>query len=388
MQLMQKQLLDANDEILRMCDSSSGIYLVQIGSLFHSKAYLIEGNKKSRIIFGSMNLTQNGMHKNEELILLEDFNTAGKSNGNRLANWIKDYADTLQNKLNSNRVGDDLSDNFPSCMRQLLLNGSIYYELKEQNPFRFKLNLPEEVVKQQVDIDKLLEASITDSISLDLLLSANEPFGLGIELPDIGSSKAFWKKYCVETCYGFWNPQSLNSDLKKTLKRRIEERQPYFNFIKDTIHEEVESLTSVFLGLCSRIQQSLKKNGITGWKYSNEDVAKEAWENWIENTNMKIENDEYYNRLISGVTSVPSPDVWNDPVASVEFEDSFCESLLYHWSKETIKETSNIVAQVFARNLNLNDEEKDQLDIAQLKSLTDKWLIDNPESSIIEYDEE
>jgi len=382
----QKKFIKANKKIHNICDSSSGIFLVQLGALFHSKAYLIEGNKKAKILFGSMNLTQNGINQNEELILYEDINIGGKANGNRLATWIKEYADNLH--AQSVQVGIDTSDNFPSCMRQLLLNGSIYYELKEQNPFRFKLYLPQEVVKQQVDIDPMIEASITDSVSLEVLLSEKTPFGLGIKLPDLGSSRAFWKKYCIETCYGFWNPQSLRDDLKTTLKKRITERQPYFDFIKKKINEEEKNIINAFLGLRLRIQKYLESIGITDWKYSNVNVAKEAWGNWIENINNKIENDKYYDRLVSGVTSVPSPDVWNDPVASEEFEESFCESLLYYWSKEYIKETSNVVAQVFAWNLDLDDDEKDELDTEQLKNKIDEWLIENPNYSIIHFNEE
>ncbi len=382
----QKKFIKANKKIHNICNSSSGIFLVQLGALFHSKAYLIEGNKKAKILFGSMNLTQNGISQNEELILYEDINIGGKANGNRLAKWIKEYADNLH--AQSVQVGIDTSGNFPSCMRQLLLNGSIYYELKEQNPFRFKLYLPQNVVRQQVNIDPMIEASITDSVSLEVLLSAKTPFGLGIKLPDLGSGKAFWKKYCIKTCYGFWNPQSLRDNLKTTLKKRITERQPYFDFIKKKINEEEENIINAFLGLRYRIQKYLESIGITDWKYSNENVAKEAWENWIENINNKIDNAEYYNRLVSGVTSVPAPDVWNDPVASEEFEESFCESLLYHWSKEYIKETSNVVAQAFAWNLDLDDDEKDELDTEQLKNKIDEWLIENPDYSIIHFNEE
>ena len=172
------------------------------------------------------------------------------------------------------------------------------------------------------------------------------------------------------------------------MESTIIERQPYFDFIKKKINEEEKNIINAFLGLRLRIQKYLESIGITDWKYSNENVAKEAWGNWIENINNKIENDKYYDRLVSGVTSVPSPDVWNDPVASEEFEESSCESLLYYWSKEYIKETSNVVAQVFAWNLDLDDDEKDELDTEQLKNKIDEWLIENPNYSIIHFNEE
>lgn len=171
-----------------------------------------------------MNLTQKGINGNEELVLFEDINIGGKADANRLFEWIKKYSEELQKK--SVKVGSNIrEEQFPSCMRQLLLNGTIYYELKEQNPFRFKLYLPEEIVKQKsADIDPLLEGNITDSVSLEALIRANKPVGLGIELPGLGKNKAYWRRFCIETCYGFWNPAYLRKELLDTLKRRIELR--------------------------------------------------------------------------------------------------------------------------------------------------------------------
>ena len=66
---MKKALLDKNAKIRKAFSDDSGIYLVRLGKLFHSKAYLIEGNVESKVIFGSMNLTQMGINANEEILL-------------------------------------------------------------------------------------------------------------------------------------------------------------------------------------------------------------------------------------------------------------------------------------------------------------------------------
>ncbi|MDD3816036.1 MAG: phospholipase D family protein [Desulfocapsaceae bacterium] len=384
---IQAKFIEATKKILNICDSESGIFLVQLGALFHSKAYLIEGNKKAKILLGSMNLTQKGINGNEELIFSEDINVGKKTNANRLSLWMKEYAEALLKK--SVKVGSGAEGQFPSCMRQLLLDGSIYYELKEQNPFRFKLYLPEEIANQQANVDQLLEASITDSVSLEALITTSSPMGLDIKLPGLSGTKAFWKKrFCIETCYGYWNPDCLRENLRDTLKKRIEKRRPHFDEIKRVLHKKEREINALFMGLHSRIQTHLESVGIIDWKYASKSTAEEAWNKWIKNTKSKIENDEYYERLVSGISNVPSPDVWSDPLSSEEFEDSFCETLLYHWSKEYSKETSNLVAQAFSRNLDLWEDEKNTLSNEQLKNLINQWLISNPCLNIVCFNEE
>lgn len=383
----RNEIEEKQNLILDLFSDDSGIFLVQFGKLFHSKIYLIEGNRKGKIILGSMNLTQKGINDNEEILLFDDFNVDGRGTANRLSNWVKKYSEKLKTK--SILVDKDVGGNYPSCMRQFLLSGSIYYELKEQNPFRFKLNLPENIVKQQADIDRLLEASITDTISLETLIRTPKPSGgLGKKLPDFGNIRAYWKKYCVETCYGHWNPDLWNDELAFTLKSRKEKRKPHYDAIIKILKENATEIKSAFIQLCERIQSYLSNLKIMDWKYGDLNKAREAWDKWYKNLLSKLDNEEFYNRLILGISSVPSPDVWSDPLSSAEFEESFYESIIYHWSKEYSKETSNVIAQALSWNLDLDTDEKEEITVDQLKDAMDSWLIKNPSSSIVDFNEE
>lgn len=371
---------------MKRFSNDSGIFLVQFGKLFHSKIYLIEGNRNGKIVLGSMNLTQKGVNENEEILLVDNYKIDGRAISNQLSKWVKEYSESLDAK--STCVVENINGNYPSCMRQFLLNGSIYYELKEQNPFRFKLNLPEIVIKQQADIDRLLESSITDTISIETLIHEIRE-SIKKTLPSLGKTKAFWKKYCVETCYGFWNPDLWNEDLANTLKTRIEKRKPYYDEIKLIIQENDREIKSSFIQLCERIQLYLvDKHNITDWKYGESKNAIEAWDKWYKNLISKLDNEDFYNRLVSGISSVPSPDVWSDPLSSVEFENSFYESIIYHWSKEYSKETTNVIAQAIAWNIGIGTGEKDEMDIGKLKDAMDKWLLERPELSIVDFNEE
>jgi phosphatidylserine/phosphatidylglycerophosphate/cardiolipin synthase-like enzyme len=84
--------LKANKKILNFCDENSGIFLVQIGGLFHSKAFYVESNNYAKIIIGSMNLTTKGISGNEEIVIVSEMNVNGKAKANELANRILDYS--------------------------------------------------------------------------------------------------------------------------------------------------------------------------------------------------------------------------------------------------------------------------------------------------------
>jgi len=94
----------------------------------------------------------------------------------------------------------------------------------------------------------------------------------------------------------------------------------------------------------------------------------------------KVDNKNYYDRLVLGISSVPTPDVWSDPLSAGEFEESFCDSVIYLWSKEITRETSNIVAQTIASNLDLDDNEKEELEVKKLQARIESWLQDNKSS--------
>ena len=383
---IRHQLLEQQGVIKNRFSDDSGIFLVQFGKLFHSKIYLIEANKYGKIIIGSMNFTQKAVNENEEILLIDNYKLDSRSIGNKLSKWVKEeYLDLLNSK--SELIDYNNKVNYPSCMRQLLLNGRIYYELKEQSPFRFKLNLPEQVIKQQAEIDPLLESSVIDTISIVSLIT-NPTNGLNIKLPNPGTTRAYWKRYCVETCYGYWNPDSLRDDLDSAIKKRVKQRKPYYDKLISIIKERKIDIETLFVALCRRIQDYLDRQGISGWEYSDLDKANEAWNKWLDTLLLKVQNNTFLNRLISGISSVPSPDVWSDPISSDEFENTFLDSIIYYWSKEYSKETSNVIAQAIAWNMDIEQKEKNKIQADTLKDRIENWLLKNPCSDIFDFNDE
>jgi len=140
------------------------------------------------------------------------------------------------------------------------------------------------------------------------------------------------------------------------------------------MREESVELCAKFLALCERIQKRLTNLGLSGWKYSDLGVAEKSWHEWSASMKEKMGNAHYRRKLIRGVMSVPSPDVWGDPLSAEDFEQSFCESVIYYWSKEYSRETSNVIAQALAANLEIDEESIEVADTTRLLARIVQWL--------------
>jgi hypothetical protein len=388
------KLQKLNKQIEKFFRKDSGIYLVQKGKLFHSKLYLIEGNIRQRILIGSLNLTQKGLNENEEI--LADIIVNNRDRRNKFfVTQIEKYIDKLKNHKGTNKISSISKKNVHYSLRDLLLDGKIYYKTAEMDPFVFKLELPDDFVKEESTLHPLLESNVNNTISIKRLLIAPIEKG-GLEekklqelYTKMKERKSMWKRYCVETCYGFWCPSCWDQELQAILNELKKRRTPFYKEIKKIIQERKVDLEKCFLNFCNIINQKINaKKTDYYWKYANQDCALERWTKWYENLNKKLENKDFLEKLITGVASVPVPDIWNDTYASSEFENSFCELLIYHWSKEYSKSTSNKIAQAVAAHLELEEEEKEDINVKKLKKKIISWMKKNPNKCLLRYEED
>jgi hypothetical protein len=385
---MHEDYIKLSSRIKKFCKKDSGIYLVKWGSLFHSKFFLVQSTNYGKIIIGSLNFTNKGLTKNEELVLIEKYNVDGRAKANNIEKYIeKYYIEELKSK--ADKIDKNLNHSLrPSNLRHLLLNGNIYYTIKEQDPFRFKLDLPEDLIKQGSELNPLLEASTTNSISIVTLIGANKNSGgMGISFPEIKEAKKSWKRYCVETCYGFWNPLVFRQEIEDIIEKRIEKREPFFESIRDTINDKRIEISDCFYSFINVIRKQI--NDEYEWKFNDLNKVVESWGNWYDLLLEKIvDNDKYYTKLMSGITSVSTPDVWNDPLSSIEFEESFLESIIYYWSKEYSKETRNIIAKSISKNLDLSRNNREKLSTSELRGKIEKWFHNNSSLNILDLNEQ
>ncbi len=369
---IRENYTNLSKKISKFCSNDSGIFLVRIGKLFHSKCFIIESNNYRKLITGSLNFTKKGLNENEELILLGTSAIKRKTSINKLTNWItNDYLEFIEK--NSISISKNTKTRYsPVYLRHILLEGNIYYELKENDPFRFKLRLPKELTDVDVqDIHPLLDGSIRDSISvITLITRGRTQGGLDKKLPKKSESKLSWKKYCVETCYGFWSPSFFSKEIIEVIKQRKQKRLPHYEKIRNIISTSKHDIFQIFEKFIEDLNRYIiEKYPNSEWKYYKSEKIYTTWEKWYDNLQKKLENPKYYDRLVSGITNVSVPDVWSDYLSSREFEESFLESLIYYWSKEYSKETQNKIAQVVSKKLSLSDYKKEKMEIKTLKNL-------------------
>jgi len=367
------------------------IFLVRSGKLFHSKLYYIKSDKEIKVLIGSLNFTYNAFQENEEILnqYIENVNDRSKylTDIEKYIDELKTKSEEVTSKIKNNHINNDL--------RSLLLDGFLYYESKEQESFSFKLKLPDDLKKIDTNIDPTLEANIVDSLTLERLVKESSILK-NIKFPKKDNKHSRWKDYCIETCYGYWSPSSFNSDVENILNSREKLRKPYFDEIKKLLENHEDELERAFLKVCKKIIKRLNK---LEWEYSHTPKAKDAWKKWRTRLLEKFNNKTFYNRLILGISKVSPPDIWNDEIASEEFEDSFLDSLIYHWSKEYNKSTSNKeynkstsnkVANIIAHNLKKEKTEYNKPNISEeLKKEIEEWLyeyIDNENNIFKEWD--
>ena len=322
----------------------SGIYLAYHGSLFHSKGYLVESKADGLCAVGSLNLTQRGLEKNEELLARSEYRIKPQSCDSKFAEDFKKYLleDILKHDrtrrvrdLNENSLPID-SPPIDSNIQEFFLAGKLYYEAIENNPFGFKLDLPEEL-KIRPAINTLLDSKTSDILDVKKLLPEKKvPF------------KSNWKRYCLQTCYGYWAPGEDDfpdhyEALRLERDKKIKIGSEYYKIIFNRLEKEESYGEEIFKKLqvvCEDIIEYMKSNSNNikdQWKFLKDGhLAKEMLRGKLEDLfyNLKKKNNpEFIHRLCRDVKEVRMPDMREDPFAFKDFGESFKESFDYEWNK-------------------------------------------------------
>jgi len=348
----------SDDEINKKLISSPknvDIFLVKYGKLFHSKLYYLQGDKRIKVYIGSLNFTFNAFNRNEEILSEYIENIEIKS---QYILDIKEYIETLKQK--SEKVTEKIEKSYRiDDLRSLILNGYIYFEIKEGEYFNFNfdLKLPNNVNRVNIDIKKfpMLETKLSSFLKLEKMIFSNEDLKKKIEesFPNkrVKKKKYGWKSYCIETCYGYWTPSYFKSDLEKVLEKRRREKELHINKVKFILENYEREIYYLFVDFYNSLKRELIKKEVNSWIYMDEYIIKRDWEKWIDKLIIKLNNPKFYKRITHEILNVTPPDVWSDPIASKEFEDSFLESILYNILKDkTYNKISNAIKKELKEN--------------------------------------
>lgn len=332
----------------RQDTEDSGIFLVDLQRLFHSKFIFIRSSKMTRLVIGSINMTVNGVdvEGNEELIYIHDNPNSG------MVKNIYQYIDFLYN--HSTPVRDAREVHTKNSLRDFFLNGKLYIQFDKIRPFRFDLDLPQEIIRQQ-PLHPLIDIKNTSSINILHFCKNFNPNNERVE-ENIHSQTPQWKKFCVETNYGYWAPNEYIDRINEILDEKGERGS---NLLKAQLQEiQTEEFNTQAQNFFSELANTITGLGFE-WKYQ------ERWDNWLRRLQKKLfDADEirpdFFDKLVSGVITSEMPDIWDSTFHREMFVDSFLESLQFSIDRPN---TRNCVAKCF---LEKNVYPETSNDLAQL----------------------
>lgn len=344
----------------RYLDEKSGIFLVSCGSLFHSKFIISKSNTHNKFILGSINFTEKAFTKNEEIAIVIKTKRQSKCSENILIKAAEEYIESLK----STKILSQESPNFSATnsLRDIFLDGFLYREIKEQDPFRIQLNFPDDYLEDLANRKKTSKNPYLDSLDEKKAssLSLAKVFEVAkLEKPEYlnkrkTNKRYVWKQYSVECSLGYWVPSAYKKQVDDILTEKQNENKNLLDelvafFDKKIIEKlkKMEKLKETFREIIKAFQNDWnefktrrkKDSDLEDWKWSNlnEDKIDEQWEDWKNKITNKLTNkdyEKYRERLLCGVTHFCVPDLWTDPISSKEFEESVCDSIRYSLSSK------------------------------------------------------
>lgn len=362
--LGDKKAIKLAKKIKRKFAKGSGIFLVKTGGLFHSKAFFVRSNQECKFAFGSMNFTLRGVGQNEEVLLIGKVANGTRSKEAELVKQVQDYMKTLTEK-SINLLNEKITPTFFS-FQEFLLNGELIYEVKQSDLLNFKLNLPKEVTEvKSENISDFLSASITDSLQIEkLILSRSIKLGFSLTEKSDMRRQPRWKKYCIQTCYGYWFPKCFTDQVKTTIGQRREKLEPYYLSLREIVVEHQKNIEEEIYSECNEINKWMIKNHPNAsWDFfRNGNNFKNKVSNFMDRVNKKLKDERIFERLVSGIDYAKVPILFTDIEAANDIEDSFMEDLLAKFLPFSVssnnKESTdrirqgNCVARIIWENMN------------------------------------
>lgn len=285
---------------------SVDIRLIRIpGGLFHTKLYLVQNRTQPQWFVGSANATNNGFRVNDEILL----KLIGRHD--ELRSYTRD---TIKK---SYALDAEEFDAGPEDLTTFLRDGSLYFKSSAQVSFSYPTKLPDTVV------DKIAELNIrpryTDPAlpfsAFNIRRAISEDINIDIR-PERRVVRI--RSYSVETCLGYWVPTALT----EVVDARIEEKsghqlQQLERLAEEMAQPERRSRTLVQFGdFLSDIEQA------TGERLQRGTMA-DSFAKYYDRLASRLSKPAMRERYARPLTDTSVPEIWDDPVASADFKETF-----------------------------------------------------------------
>lgn len=309
-----------NTKLKKEMSSSSEIYFVENkGKLFHSKILFIETTKCIKIFIGSMNFTERGVSSDENEEVLFEFEKDISINNKFITEIINYFKKLKEISLPLSEQNNLTVHNYSSA-RDFFLSGQVFFEFANSRFFNFSLRIPDEIKKGISSVHSSLVDIVQDNIDVVKMVCSIER----------QSSRQSWKRYTVETPYGYWAPKEFLDSIFEILDEKSSFKAETVKILEKLANKnEVEN---VMLPYFQELSDSIhKKFPNCGWDH---DKLITRWNDWYKKLIKKIDENNtdgelnlILERYISGISWCSLPDFWDDAFLRENFELCFLDSI-------------------------------------------------------------
>jgi hypothetical protein len=314
------------------------LFAVQLGTLFHSKAFVMKTNTHWTSCVGSVNFTTRGFTTNEEIAVIERIDHSEYKQAENLTKQVLQYLDVelfdhgRVERIPFKSLAEKRKPSKISEFRELFLEGHLWYEEKELTNFSFPLDLPNKVRNRAAEIQGMpiphLGSKLDSGLPVLKLLNLDQkPVGQAL--------RPRWKKFCIQTCLGLWASNLWTEYIKAALVAREEKRKAWLNLVTNKFEASAEETQSVICDAYDETWEPIQKmdSGNLRTRLKRSDLEKKA-EVWVQRMRNKLATESFRTKLLTGVSSVEMPDLWGaNPSDAKNFEESFFDHVEYDISR-------------------------------------------------------
>ncbi len=373
---LQEQLdsLRALEETLKRRCKDLEIRLKFEPGIFHTKL-LVFDTATTVAFVGSLNATTAAVERNEEVMIrLQD------------APGLKDYFDHVWDRARPiAMIEEPVARSLVGFFRM----GTLYFKPVIQlqvtyNPFTRLLallpdQLKERLLRREVTIPNAeAEAGIG-------AFSVKRALGIAEAEPEEGESEQ--KKnppistYGIETCLGYWVPTPLSSEFDEKLGKAADRKRGYYttlatkvaskgdSFFQERFEQYRDAVAAVFKNADVDPTPYLKKLDTDPF------CDADGFKSFLKKLRARLTSEDVVDRLSRSFVKGPMPEIWDDRLASDEFQDSFFAYLEYVVNRPgTSRRVASIVQKECGYGVGATSEE---IGDALIRRLDDGWRMED-----------
>lgn len=222
-----------------------------------------------------------------------------------------------------------------SSLPAFFRTGTLYYKpyavlLKTFNPFR---DLLERLSDEETRRLSAFQSDFADpeaaigSFNLDRVFRLTR--GLEVAGPDANGRKVRFKRFAVETCYGYWVPETLAEEAVDVLSQAAKGRRALLETWRDWLTEEQDAIVAAYRQYLADAKRTLEEQDIEWRKYVSPALFKKTKriKGHLERLAAELGDEDRLRRHCDAYVPSAVPEIWEDVEAREDFEDSFFESL-------------------------------------------------------------